>query len=277
MPVKNQRVVIFCLGLETVKVYRAIEYYSADEAYMLYWASGKPYPEFKEEIVSHFKKKGWKLTPVEVRTYDFIPTLARILSIITRKDNETAHFNVDITGTSAYSAAAMVACMMTKAEPFFFSTKKYLREDPEAFFVDGRPFGMSKEIGEKPMDLVTFPMKLPPEKEVRGLREYRRLKLSGALTTYPKVIQALDAMGLIELVDKDGAPVNVTDANGKLISAIRHRASMYYKRNFLDKWVENGWLEKDSKKGYRLTQQGNAVADVFYVDEDSVTVNNKVK
>lgn len=266
MPAKDQRIVIFCLSLETIKVYKAIEHYGADKAYMLYWATKSPYPEFKKEIISHFKGQGWELEPIEVRTYDFSPTLAKLMSIITSKENGSARFYVDITGTSAYSAAAMVACMMTPAEPFFISTKEYTLQDPEAFFVDGKPFGMSLEVGDKPMELATFPVEQLSEKEVRGLREWRAIKESGVLPTYPRVIRALDRKGLIELRDKEGKLLTLTDEKGRLNSELRHRASMYYKRNFLEKWVDQGWLVKDKEGEYNLSGQGKVVTEVFYVD-----------
>ena len=38
---------------------------------------------------------------------------------------------------------------------------------------------------------------------------------------------------------------------------------MNYQRNFVDRWLDKGWVEKVSKREMRITDEGRTILDVF--------------
>ena len=38
---------------------------------------------------------------------------------------------------------------------------------------------------------------------------------------------------------------------------------MKYQRNYIDFWMDNGWVEKQSKRRYRITEVGEEVLSIF--------------
>ena len=38
---------------------------------------------------------------------------------------------------------------------------------------------------------------------------------------------------------------------------------MKYQRNYVDFWLENRWLEKQSKRKYRITELGEEILSIF--------------
>ena len=43
--------------------------------------------------------------------------------------------------------------------------------------------------------------------------------------------------------------------------------SVYYHRDYVSKWISNGWVEKDDfYKRYVLTDEGRRIIETFYTD-----------
>ena len=143
---KNLRVVVFCLGFETVKVLKPLEFYKADRAYMLCMTKAEGYKAFKKEIERQLKSKPIEFFAIETTVYMFSDCLKELYKILHMEKEAGNHVYVNIFGTPAYSAAAMVACMMEDAVPFFAGTKEYTIPDPKKYYVNGKPMGISKEV-----------------------------------------------------------------------------------------------------------------------------------
>ncbi|MBQ4368939.1 MAG: hypothetical protein II805_04125, partial [Candidatus Methanomethylophilus sp.] len=44
---------------------------------------------------------------------------------------------------------------------------------------------------------------------------------------------------------------------------------VFYLRDFVDKWVENGWVEKGQLRNrYSITEKGEMILNIFYTDPD---------
>ena len=41
------------------------------------------------------------------------------------------------------------------------------------------------------------------------------------------------------------------------------KSTMNYQRNFVDRWLDNGWVEKVSKREMKITKEGRTILDVF--------------
>jgi hypothetical protein len=246
---KNLRVVVFCLGFETVKVLKPLEHYRADRAYMLCMTKAEGYRAFKKEIERQLKRTAIEFLEVETTVYRFSDCLKELYTILHLEREAGNHVYVNIFGTPAYSAAAMVACMMEDAVPFFAGTKEYTIPDPKMYYVDGKPMGISKEVYD-PMELPIFHLK-PPEKDViRALRVWKRRKESGWIMTDSAIIEDLEKEGLME---------KVHDKRGR----VTQNAKMKYRRGFLEKWISERWVKPAGRGKYEITEYGKVVVEVF--------------
>ncbi len=247
---KNLRVVIFCLGFETVKVLQPLDYYKADKAYMLCMTKGKGYKIFRDEVVKQIKKKEVEFVEKEMIVYKFADCLKELYRILQEEKGAGNHIYVNIFGTPAYSAAAMVACMMKGAIPFFAGTKKYTIEDPKQYFVKGKPVGISSEVWD-PMELPIFHLEPPKEDVIEALRVWKNRKDKKHIMTDSAIIEDLEKNGLMQ---------NVYEKGRKKVS---QNAKMQYRRRFLEKWLKKQWVEQYERGKYRLTDYGDVVVEVF--------------
>ena len=247
---KNLRVVVFCLGFETVKVLKPLEHYKADKAYMLCMTKAPGYKAFKKEIERQLKDKPIEFISIETTVYKFPDCLKELYKILHTEKEAGNHVYVNIFGTPAYSAASMVACMMEDAVPFFAGTKKYTIADPKKYFVDGRPMGISSEVWD-PMELPTFSVAPPPKNIVRALQVFREKKEKKHSTTYIAMIKSLEPEGLMERKQEK-------KAKDKMQSD-----KMFYRRHYIDKWIKEGWVVEDKDGGLSLTDAGEMVTEVF--------------
>jgi len=244
---KNLRVVVFCLDFETVRFLKPIKHYRADKVIMLYKAKRKAYREFKKEIERQMDK-GVKYEAIETTIWDFGPCLKELLVILKNEKKEGNHVYVNLTGTPAYSAAAMVACMMFDGTPFFAPVKEFTN-DSSIFFLNARPVGVSSDVKD-PLELPTFHLEAPNVDVIRGLHVWKERKEKGLLTTDTKVIEDFEKEGLME---------KVHDNRGR----VTQKAKMQYRRRFLEKWLSEKWVEPKERGKYELTDYGKVVVEVF--------------
>ena len=125
-------------------------------------------------------------------------------------------------------------------------------QGPE-YYIDGKPVGRSIEVDD-PMELPTFRLESPGEDIVSGLRVWKEIKEKGWLTTDTRGIEALDGQGLMK---------DAHDERGR----VTQKAKMLYRRRFLDKWMENGWVEAVGRGKYALTDYGEVAVEVFSFNE----------
>lgn len=243
----NLRVLVMCLTYEVQKPLKAIEHYRPDKIYLIAMTRSKAYQEFKKEIEFHIPET-IEYTPVETTVYKFQDTLKEVLTILKKERLEGNHTFVDITGPPAYSAAAMVGCMMEGAQPFFCGTIEYLIP-PEAYFKEGRAIGISTAVHE-PFELPTFNIERPEDGLVKALQVWNEIKENAGLTTDTRVIKALADKGLM---------TDVYDERDH----VTQNAKMKYRRRFLDKWLEKKWITQAGRGRYELTEAGSVALKVF--------------
>jgi hypothetical protein len=247
---QNLRVVVFCLGFETVKVLQPLEYYKADRVYMLCMTKAEGYKTFKKEIERQLKGKPIEFIAIETTVYKFSDCLKELYKILHMEKEAGNHVYVNIFGTPAYSAAAMVACMMFDSVPFFAGTKEYTIADPKKYYVKGKPMGISREVWD-PMELPTFHLEPPKEDVIKALRAWKERKDKGWVMTDTAIIEDLEKLGLMKKVREKG---------GRKIS---QNAKMLYRRRFLEKWLKNRWVKPIERGKYELTDYGMVVVEVF--------------
>ncbi len=250
---RNLRVVIFCMGIETVKHIAPLRYFGADRAYMLYLENKALFKVFRKEVSKQANEiLSEPLEEVEVKVYDFTSTMAELLRIV-RKEKEAGnvvYMNLD--GPPNYAAAAMITAMMEDCLTFFTPTIDHQIIDAKMFQdEDGNLVGLSKDV-EDPVVVPKFQLRMPAEEVVKGLRVWRNRMEKGWIMTDTAMVEDLRKENLMGKHNHEGK--------------VSQSAKMYYRRHFKDKWEYLGWMEKDHKGRYVLTEKGEVAADVFYVE-----------
>jgi len=246
----NLRIMVSCVTFETVKILDPIKHYRIDRAYLLYYGRKPVYEAFLEQVQKELKKNNIQEERVEVEVYLFRPVLKEMLAILKMEREAGNHVYVNIAaGPAAFSSAAMVACMMERAIPVFVGTREYT-VDAKHYFIDGKAVGMTKAT-YPPSELPLFHLEPPPEKEVKALRAWKSVKDAGGITSDTRIIKKLEQEGLMK---------DIHDELGK----VSQKAKMMYRRRYLDKWKERGWIEPIGRGRYQLTEDGKVAVEVFY-------------
>jgi hypothetical protein len=269
---RRERIVISCVTFETVKISNPVKFYDATKVHLIHYVkdpfsdNGKIYIEFCERVCEIINENA--TVPVEVIKHmenvnDFTTMLRTILCIIEEENQKEEPSDIFINisaGTSEYAAAAAIASMMMPGTiPFSISTHEYQAKNiKEIFYENGKPVGLTKTV-RTPKCLPKYSITIPDRNVVLGLRildEMNKKKLS---TKGPDVIRALKESNLWR---RDEGEV-VFDHNGKI--KITRSDSVYYFRDFVDKWVSSGWVYRDEfRKRYFLTDEGKTILDTFY-------------
>lgn len=245
----NLRVVVACVTFETVMVVKPIQHYRADRVYLLHMARKAPYSDFLKEVEAQLKPIVPDCVCVDLNINNFRAVMKAVIGIIRKERQLGNHVYVNVgAGPNVFAAAALIACMMEGAVPFNVGTKEYTVKDPKAFYIDGKPVGMAREVYE-PLPLPEFEIKAPKGELVKGLKLWKNLSEQKGLMNTSNIIRKLGREGLMD---------GMTDERDRVTQA----AVMKYRRNFLDPWLKNGWLEKEGRK-LSLSEKGKSILDIF--------------
>ena len=256
---KKERILISCVSFEVAKIVEPAVYYEATKVHLIHYGS-TVYQEFYDEVEKRIREELPKAEIVEHKDYpiySFEKMMNLVLTIIRKEQNRTKN-NADIyvnisAGPSEYSAASLIASMMMKdVIPFNVSTEKYqvdVDRIRDVFYENGRPVGMTKKTKE-PNVFSTYAIQKPDEKLVRGL---------GILNDQIITKKQTSAPIMIPLLANDGLISYTAGGNGKP----DQKSTMNYQRNFVDRWIDNGWVEKVSKREMKITDEGKTILDVF--------------
>ncbi len=258
---KKDRIVISCVTFDVAKVVSPILHYEASKAHLIHYARSDDtiYKEFYDEVCSRITKEIPRCEIIEHNdeVYDFAKMM-NVVSRIIEDENDKADIMPDIyvnvsAGTSEYSAASLMASMMHEGVmPFNVSTERYTVPPDmirEVYFNEGRPVGLSMSVKE-PTLISTFTMKKPDQNQIKGLWVLRRRLINKEPISAAAVIPELSELGIIRCVYANSRK---PDQN----------TLMNYQRNFVDKWIHNGWAERTSKRMLRITPDGEAVLKMF--------------
>jgi len=260
---------ISCVTFETAKVTEPVGFYEANKIHLIHYSRN---PNDKENVYNLFYDRVVELIEemrrdVEVVehnevVFDFRTMLRTVLEIIQseNRDEEGCEIYVNVSaGTSEYTAASTIASMMVPGTvPFTVNSKEYTVDNSrikDLYFIDGKPVGLTKKSSE-PMTLPSYNIDIPEEHLVRGLRILDDKNASKLPTSSSHMVDALKEAGIwyrdIEPRDDKKATVRQTEA-------------VYYQRDFIYKWIANGWIEKNERSGkYVVTELGKTVLDTFY-------------
>lgn len=259
----RKRVMIACVTFETTKITDSIEYYEANILHLIHYQRPGPkseiYGSFYERVKEIIQESGRKVEIIEhnEKVYDFSTMLKTVLSII--QSENAAEYDCDIyvnisAGTSEYAAASAIASMMVPGTiPFTVRTDEFTVSPDmieQTYFIDGKPVGLTKTTRGNET-IPCYSIHMPEENLVRGLR---LLDSMSCKPTSGKMVKALQDNGLWYRKTEDGVNRRQSEA-------------VYYQRDYVNKWLANGWIEKEKNTGwYQVTETGRIVLNTFFVD-----------
>ena len=266
---KKERVVISCVTFETVKISDPVKFYDATKAHLIHYirkdldpSRTQVYREFFDKVKENINSSGRDVEIVEHNEVvsDFSKMLKTILWII---DSEQKKGNCDIfvnisAGSSEYAAAATIASMMSKdVVPFTVGTRDFTISSDEdirrMYYVGDTPMGLTRSTRE-PKILPVYEIEKPPEHLVRGLRVLKN-EIDGKRST--------SSSKIVPLLIENGVWLRETGGEGE---SKNQSFAVNYHRDFMKKWMELGWVEKDKlRKKDVITNKGANVINTFYV------------
>jgi hypothetical protein len=302
---RKRRVVISCVTFETVKITDPIVFYEATHVHLIWYNSiyyeKKVFKDFYQrvceiihewspavEITSHNKE------PV----YMFTAMLRTVLSIIQKEKKESPDCDIYVNvsaGTSEYAAAAAMASMMAGAMPFSVGSYEYTIKETAYYDENGNPIGLTKKARE-PYQMLYYPIDTPERHLVRALRvlEYRNNK--NLPTTGTKMVESLKMKEIWAREEVNLEDELVLDESQKKRLENEKKTEMkrkrdvekkgvyvdrsdivYYHRDFVDKWLKKGWIQKNEHGKYETTKAGKMILEIFYLDDDPNLIINKTK
>ena len=271
---RKKRIMVACVTFETSKVVEPALYYEINKAHIIHYVkdpdseSGKIYDSFRRRVCERLESK----SPREVeivehneRVSDFSVMLRTVLSIIQMENSgeEGCEIYVNISsGSPEYAAAATVASMMVPGTiPFSVNTKEYTVSTDrirDVYFVDDQPVGMTKTT-YPPRTMPIYAINIPEEHLVRGLRILGHRNEAKLSVTSGRMVEALKEAGLWYRDTESDDPDRKANQ--------RQTEAVYYQRDFISKWLKNGWIVKDDLRNrYVLTESGTTVIGTFYTD-----------
>lgn len=270
---KKDRVVISCVTFEVAKVVEPIEYYEATRVHLLSTSKeGDIYREFLDEVckrIGEYSKKTQIIKHVtqededgnqDFNVSDFGSVMREILCIIQGEIDSCGENNVEIfvnisAGTSEYSAASLIASMMFHGQtiPFTVSSKEYSVSGDlvrKIYFDNGVPVGQTRSC-KQPKALSTYRIDRPEKDKVLALAVMKE-QIEKGDSCAASMMQILREKKLFD-------DYSVREHNNKP----EQRDIMRYQRSYVDFWLDNRWLEKQSKRRYRITELGEEVLSIF--------------
>lgn len=249
----NERVMICCVSFETVKVLDPVFHYKADRVHIIHSGKKRPYIDFFDHVteVLDENKIDWK--DYDIYYSDFTDVMKTVRSIILEEKEQGNFVYVNVgAGPQVYSSAAMIASMMEGAIPFNAPTDEFTIFDFEKhFYKDGKPIGNASKV-KAPIEIPTFDVNPPDHDLIIALSIWKDLTEKYKRFATTEIMMELERIGLFENIWED-------DSRKKRSQS----ALMRYRRNFLEKWEANGWIEKSGRGSYSITKQGEMMLDIF--------------
>jgi hypothetical protein len=275
---KKERVVISCVTFETTKITEPVFYYDATKVYLIHYvrdvgsAKGTVYQDFYDRVCELIREGSPRKVDVVERigsVSNFTVMLKTVLNIIREEEGNDIFINISA-GSSEFAAAAAIAAMMNPGTcAFSVGTKEYTIKDDEsvkkAYYENGKPIGLTK-IPYDPKSLPSYFIKMPEEHLVRALRILHETNESHKSSSSSKMVEKLKE-NEIWYRGKGEEDISKPGIEG---SKKRQSEAVYYHRDFVLKWQENGWVEKDDLlKRYVLTEDGKKIIVTFHDEVDT--------
>jgi hypothetical protein len=262
-------------------VTQPIEYYEATKVHIIHYIKnpdserGIVYSKFCDrvcDIISAIPGRNVEIVKHNIKITDFTTVLRSLLSIIEkeRSDDEFSDIFVNVSsGSSEYVGAGMVASMMIPGTiPFTVRTKTFKIEGKDVYDTffdnDGNPIGLTVDTYE-PTRMPAFHIEMPEKNLILGLRILHQMSDNKYPPKSSDVIRELIAKGI--WTRREELDISKTSEPEDKLKKSRSDA-VYYMRDYVSKWLLNGWIYKDEhRRRYFLTDAGRTALDTFYVDE----------
>ena len=211
------------------------------------------YRKFLKEVMQQLDDQKIQCIPIEEKILEFEPVMKTMVNILHKERFENNHVYVNISaGTRIFSTAALIACMMEGGHPFDVRTDEFMIKK-EAYFEGKKPIGISKSVYD-PVSIPPFTIHPPNKELLLALRCWNEVAQNKGHVNQIKVIIALGKQNLIEI------KYEKTYGGNPRISGI---TQMQFRRRFLDKWVMQGWMEKENRGRYQISSMGNQLLTIY--------------
>lgn len=299
---RRDRVMVACVVEDVVMIVKPAKAYGVDRIHLISYvkkgndeASRKRegyYQSFLDAVEGDLTKAG---IPFEVHpdaeTYKFDMMMGVIYNIVRKERARNSIVYVNTSGgTSEYAAAAMLVSMMFDETTAFnvggkreASTVDYdaMRESRTS---KGKLVGKYADVYD-PFKLTTFPVSPPDLNLLAGMKVLDSIPLKKR--TNAEVVRKMIECGVWRRFKPDrGRDERIEDTSLELagMDSTSARASVdpeefkkrknkelkQYASDYLQKWEENGWVEKDPtsyQDRYSLTVAGRTILGIFCPDD----------
>ena len=268
---RKDRIVIACIMFDVPMAVEPTIHYKADRIHLIRTSKnhrgngGTMYTQFFNEAKNQIEERA-KAEVIEhdANVYDYhamMRTLLEILNEETRRTGGAMDIYVNISsGSTEYSAAAMLICMQYKGlTAFTVRTKEYMLSNEEVnrlLYKDGKPVGFSASV-EEPKMVITF----DPEKKdadlVACLGVLKEIKTKKKRDIrFEEIINELKVIGAWNYEPKKKSYKTDDLQNER----------MHLKRAYIIPMLEKGWIEESPvvRGRWEVTKEGEAIIEVYH-------------
>ena len=267
---RKDRVVIACVMLDVPIAVEPVLHYQADRVHLIHYSKdhrdggGYLYSQFFEEARKQVESRTVaEIVEHNAKVYDYHVMMRTLLEILSYERSRTGglmdiYVNIS-SGSTEYSAAAMLVCMQNKGlTAFTVRTRKYmlpLDAIKEYMFKDGEPIGFSESV-EEPEMVVTFDPDKQDAELVACLGILKDVKAKKRNVYFSDLIEELKVQGIWRYVP-DNKRTRTTD---------EQKERMYFKRTYLEPMIKKGWVKESDvvKERWEITPEGEAIIDVYH-------------
>ena len=252
---RNLRIIISCVTFETVKITDPIKYYQADKVYLLHMGRKEPYTKFLNEVQRQLDELQILYESKDINILEFNDVVKEIIMILRNERMQGNHVYVNLSaGTRVFSAAGLIACMLEDGIPFDVRPDKFFLSEKK-YYEKGRPVGLSKTVYD-PVPIPEYRLTPPKEHLIIGLKVWRQVQSWSTKFQQTAVIKELEKLGYFTDIFK-------LDEHGKPRKQVNHSTIMKFKRNYLEVWLKEKWLEKQDRGEYIITDKGDQLLKIY--------------
>ena len=267
---KKERIVIACIMFDVPMTVEPAVYYGADRVHLIRssknhrGSGGSMYTQFFKEAKGQIKERtDADVVEHDANVYDFHAMMRTLLEILNAEKERTkgvmdVYVNIS-SGSTEYSAAAMLVCMQTKElTAFTVRTDEYMLSNEDVnrlLFKDGKPVGFSASV-EEPKRVVTFDPDKKDADLVACLGVLKEIKSRKRNIYFLDVINELKIIGAWNYEPKK--------KNYKTDDLQNER--MHFKRAYLEPMIKKGWVKESDvvKDRWEITPEGEAIIEVYH-------------
>lgn len=254
----KKRIILACLEYDVVRIIQPVKDYNADVLITFHDMFGVN-SEIKMRCADELQKELEGSCP-NTHYSNFQNDLKDFTSLSKALESYISGFNamfnrpeifINISaGTNEFAAAATMSSMLHDNVQIFTVKDLETNIDQElierAVLRNGVPTGTAAKVSE-PDVITVYPAEPPKKHLVLGLRIFNDRLEKG---------ESIAAKDMVSEYIKEG--IWLRDGTSP-------NDGVFFLRDFVDKWIENGWLQRGQLKNrYNLTDKGKMVLDTFY-------------